>query len=133
MRLTTSSKYALLALLYLARHEKEDYISLSKITKDQKLPFKYLEHLMHVLCMAKIVVSLKGQHGGYKLARPASKISIAEVIRLLDGPLAPIESASVYFYKPTVIEKEKKLSKLMKDIRDFISGKLEKTTLKDLA
>jgi hypothetical protein len=50
----------------------------------------------------------------------------------MDGPLAPIGSVSRYFYKPTVIDKEKKLIKIMKNIRDYISSKLESTTLKDI-
>lgn len=133
MKLTTSSEYALLALLYIARHADKGFIPLSRIAKDQKLPFKYLEHLMHTMCRAGILTSSKGQRGGYKLVQPSNKISIAQIIRLFDGPLAPIDSVSVHFYKPTIIEKEKKLSGLMKNIRDFISTKLEKTSLKDLA
>jgi len=132
MKLTTSSEYALLALLYIARHADKGYIPLSKIAEKQKLPFKYLEHLMHALCRAEILSSSKGQHGGYQLARPSSRISIAKIIRLFDGPLAPVESVSVHFYKPTIIEKEKKLSEVMKKIRDYISAKLERTTLRDL-
>ena len=132
MRLTTSSEYALSALLYIARRPDKGYIPLYRITEAQKLPFKYLERIMHVMCRAEIVSSLKGQHGGYKLARPTNRISVAQIIRLLDGALAPVKSVSVHFYKPTVIEKEKKLTKLMRDIRDHISDKLEKTTLEDL-
>ena len=132
MRMTTASEYALLALLYIARHDTKGYISLSNITEDQELPFKYMEHLMHALCMAKIVLSSRGQRGGYKLARRPEKISLAQVIRLLDGPLAPVPSVSVYFYKPTIIEREKKLTKLMREIRNYISSRLENTTLKDL-
>ncbi|MFA5160358.1 MAG: Rrf2 family transcriptional regulator, partial [Candidatus Omnitrophota bacterium] len=63
------------------------------------------------------------------LSRPADKITIAEVVRLFDGPLAPTESVSRYFYKPTPIEKEKKLLGLMRDIRNQIAKKLEKTTV----
>lgn len=132
MRLTTASEYALVALLYITRSRKTDYIPLSTITASQRLPFKYMENLMHKLGRAGIVTGSKGQHGGYKLSRPADKITLAEVVRLLDGPLAPVGSVSKYFYKPTAIEKEKKLSKLMKEIRDHIADKLEKTTLKDL-
>ena len=132
MRLTTSSEYALLALLYIARHSGDGYIPLSRIAEDQKLPFKYLEHLMHMLRCAGILSGMKGQNGGYRLAVPSDKISLAKIIRLFDGPLAPVESASVHFYKPTIIEKEKKLSGIMKDIRNYIADKLENITLKDL-
>jgi Rrf2 family protein len=133
MRLTTHSEYALLALLYLSRHSANgELIPLSRITEEQKLPFKYMEHIMHTMLRAGLVSSSKGQKGGYKLARKPGQITVAQVIRLFDGPLAPVDSVSVHFYKPTIIEKEKKLTKLMKEIRDYISVKLEKTTLKDL-
>ena len=133
MKITTQSQYSLLVLLYLARSKEDSYIPLSKIAQKQKLSLKYLEHLMQPMCRAGILASAKGQKGGYKLAHKPEKISIAEIIRLFDGPLAPVESVSVYFYKPTVIEREKKLSHLMRGIRNHIAFKLEKTTLKDLA
>ena len=132
MKLTTSSEYAFLALLYIDRHPDKGYIPLSRIALDQQLPLKYLEHLMHTMCMAEILISSKGQRGGYKLARPADKISVAQIVRLFDGPLAPVESASVHFYKPTSIEKEKKLTGVFRDIRDYTSQKLEKTTIADV-
>ena len=133
MKLTTQSEYSLLALLYLARHGKKGHIPLATIAKEQGLPFKYLEQLMHTLIRAGIVRGLKGQHGGYQLALKPEEIPIAKIIRLFDGPLAPISSVSRYFYKPSMIEKEKKLSRVMRDIRDYISTKLEAITLKDMA
>ena len=78
------------------------------------------------------VQSLKGQHGGYRLARPANKITLAEVIRLFDGALAPTESVSKYFHESTPIEKEKKLLRVFKKIRDYVSDTLEATTLADV-
>ncbi|MBF0484517.1 MAG: Rrf2 family transcriptional regulator [Candidatus Omnitrophica bacterium] len=132
MKLTTQSEYSLLALLYLARHGEDGYIPLTNIAKDQELPFKYLEHLMRTLIRAGIVRGLKGQHGGYQLAHKPEEITIAQIIRLLDGALAPIGSVSRYFYKPSLIEKEKKLSRAMKEIRDYVSAKMEALTLKDL-
>lgn len=132
MRLTTASEYALLALLYMARHYAKGYTSLSKIAKDQKLPFKYMERLMHTLCRAQIILSLKGQRGGYKLAHRPEKVSVAQIIRLLDGQLASVSSVSVHFYKPTITEREKKLTKLLREIRNYVSSRLENTTLKDL-
>src|SRR5215831_13381314 len=106
MRLTSRSEYALLALIYLARQNAEAYISAEKIAEAQSIPLKFLEQILVALKRAKYLRSMKGQHGGYALAKPADTITIAEVIRLLDGPLAPTESVSKYFYKPTPIEKE---------------------------
>lgn len=132
MKLTTRSEYALLALIYLSRREGEGYIPLSKIAGAQKIPVKYLEQLAAVMCRAGYLTSTKGNRGGYALARSPGKITLAEVIRLFDGALAPDSAVSRYFYRSTPIEKEKKMILLLKDIRDYISEKLETKTLKDL-
>lgn len=132
MKLTTRSEYALLALVYLARHKDEGFISIDTIAKAQGIPPKFLEQLMLALKRAHFLRSIKGQHGGYTLSKDPSQIALAEVIRLFDGALAPTESVSENFYESTPIEKEKKLTKVFKDIRDYVSQKLEKTTIADV-
>ena len=69
---------------------------------------------------------------GYRLAKPANKITLAEIIRLIDGALAPTESVSINFYEPTPIEKEQNLVIVFKEIRDYISNKLENTSIQDV-
>ena len=132
MKLTRRSEYALLALIHLARAKGEGYVAVAAIAEAQGLPAKFLEQLLMALKRARLVKSQKGPHGGYRLARPAEKISLAEVIRLLDGALAPTESVSTYFYEPTPVEREKRLLRVFKEIRDQISARLEKTTLADV-
>ncbi|TFG58107.1 MAG: Rrf2 family transcriptional regulator, partial [Spirochaetales bacterium] len=78
------------------------------------------------------VSSRQGAEGGYKLAKPPGDIHLAEIIRLMDGPLAPADSVSTYFYQSTPIEKNDKLVAILRDIRNYISDKLEKTSLSDL-
>ena len=68
----------------------------------------------------------------FKAARAASAISLAEIIRLFDGALAPTESVSKYYYESTPIEREKKLVKVLLNIRDHIANKLEKTTIANM-
>jgi Rrf2 family cysteine metabolism transcriptional repressor len=133
MKLTSRSEYALLALVYLNRHDDEGFISVETIALAQGIPAKYLEQILLALKRAKYVRSSKGPHGGYRLAKPANKITLAEVIRLFDGALAPTESVSQYFYESTPIEKEKSLVRVFKEIRDFVSNKLEHTTLADVS
>jgi Rrf2 family cysteine metabolism transcriptional repressor len=133
MKLTTRSEYALLALLYLARHPTDDYVTVETIAAAQSIPHKYLEQIMLALKRARYVRSSKGQHGGYRLAKTAGKIQLAEIIRLFDGALAPTESVSEHFYETTPIEKEKGLIAVFKDIRDYAAAKLEKTTLADVS
>lgn len=133
MKLTSRSEYALLALVYLSRHNAEAYISVETIALAQGIPPKFLEQILLALKRAKYLRSFKGQHGGYRLAKIPDKITLAEVIRLFDGALAPTESVSRYFYEPTPIEKEKSLVKVFKEIRDYVAEKLEHTTLADVS
>ena len=133
MKLTRRSEYALLALIHLSRAEGKGYVNVAAMAKAQGLPGKFLEQLLIALKRGGLVKSKKGPHGGYRLARPAGKISLAEIIRLLDGALAPTESVSTYFYEPTPVEREKRLLRIFKEIRDFVSTKLEKTTLADVS
>ncbi len=133
MKLTTRSEYALLALVHLARHADEGYLSVQSIADAKAIPAKFLEQILLTLKHARYVRSLKGQRGGYRLARPANKVCLAEIIRLFDGALAPTESVSKYFYESTPIEKERSLLRVFKEIRDLVSAKLEQTTLADVA
>jgi len=132
MKLTSRSEYALLALLYLARQGATGYVSVETIATAQDIPYKYLEQIMLALKRARFVTSSKGQRGGYKLARPPERISLAEVIRLFDGALAPTDSVSQYFYETTPVEKEQRLIEVFKDIRDYVARRLEQTTLADV-
>jgi len=133
MKLTSRSEYALLALVYLNRREGEGFVSVETIALAQGIPPKYLEQILLALKRSKYLRSSKGQHGGYRLGKPANKITLAEVIRLFDGALAPTESVSRYYYESTPIEKEKSLVRVFKEIRDFVSTKLEHTTLADVS
>lgn len=133
MKLTSKSEYALLALIYLARNRSDSFVPVQVIASAQGIPAKFLEQILLILKRAKFLRSLRGQAGGYALAKPAEQIHLAEVIRLFDGALAPTESVSVYFYESTPIEKEQSLLALFRDIRDYISTKLESTTLADVS
>ncbi len=132
MKLTTKSEYSLLALIYIARHQKKKFIKIEDICQKYKIPKKYLEHLLSVLKGNRYIKTKRGTSGGYQLLLPANKISMAEIIRLMDGALAPVESVSKYFYSYTQLEKEKKIIRVFKDIRDYTAEKLEKLTIKDL-
>ena len=133
MKLTSRSEYALLALVHLARQDPAEYVTVQAIAEAQEIPPRFLEQILLALKRARYVRSLKGQHGGYQLARAPKEIHLAEIIRLIDGALAPTESVSQYFYESTPIEKEKKLLGVFRKIRDLVSNVLEKTTLADVA
>jgi len=132
MKLTTKSEYLLLALIYIARHGKKGYINVEEICSKYNIPKKYLEYLLSILRQSRYIKTKRGAGGGYRLAMPAEKISVAQIIRLMDGALAPTESVSMYFFSHTPLEKEKKVLKVLKEIRDYVSSKLENLKLSDL-
>jgi Rrf2 family protein len=132
MKLTTRSEYALLALIHLGRHGADGFVPVAAIANAQGIPVKYLEQILLALKRARLVRSLKGQHGGYQLLPPANRITLAEVIRLFDGALAATTSASEYFYAPTPIERERRLVGFFKEIRDEVARRMESTTIADV-
>jgi Rrf2 family protein len=133
MKLSTRSEYACLALIDLAQHRDEGFVPTALIAERQGVPRQYLEQILLILKRAGYVRSRRGTGGGYRLARDAASISMAQVIRLLDGALAPVESVSRYFYEPTPISRNAHLLEVFGEIRDFVSDKLENTTFADLA
>lgn len=132
MKLTTKSEYSILALIYMARHQQKELIKIEEICSQCDIPKKYLELLFTILRQNRYLKTKRGAAGGYTLARPASKIIIAEIIRLMDGALAPTESVSRYFFSHTPLEREKKVMKVFKEIRDYVAARLEGLKLSDL-
>jgi len=132
MRLSTKSEYSLLALIYIARHEKDGFIKIEDMCSRYDMPKKYLEQLLSVLRQNRYIKTRTGASGGYRLAVPTKKITVAAIIRLMDGALAPTESVSKYFFSETPLHKEKKIIRALKEIRDYVSNKLENLKLSDL-
>ena len=132
MKLSLKSEYALLALIDLAENADGGYIKLVDICSRKNIPRKFLEQIFLVLKGAGFVKSRRGIDGGYMLALKPSAISLAQVVRLLDGALAASGSVSKYFYTETPIEQNAKLLSVFSEIRDYISEKMEKTTLDQL-
>jgi Rrf2 family transcriptional regulator, cysteine metabolism repressor len=132
MKLTARSEYALLALVYLARQNSEKVVSADSIARAKAIPPKFLEQILLTLKRARYLRSTKGQRGGYQLTKPADAVTLAEIVRLFDGALAPTESTSKYFYGPSPIEKERKLLRIFREIRDVVSDRLEAATIADM-
>lgn len=136
MKLTNRTEYALLALIYLTRRARQrgsGYAHADEISEAQEIPKRFLQQILHALKTARIVLSVKGKDGGYALARPAEEITVAEVVRLFDGALAPSRSVSKYYYESTPIEKERGMVALLREIRKMVSDKLEQVTLSDVS
>jgi len=91
MKLSTRGRYATRALLDLAFHQEEEPVLLKDIAQRQQISLRYLEHLITPLLAAGIIRSTRGVRGGVWLAKPPQEIKLSEVIRLLEGSIAPVE------------------------------------------
>jgi len=133
VKLSNKSQYACLALIKLSReYEGESLSTISEIAESQDIPKKYLEQILLTLKRGGYVTSYKGASGGYKCRKDPSEISVAEIIRLFDGPLAPVESVSEHFFEHTPLEKSENLLDVFREIREYAARKLENTHFSDL-
>ena len=98
--LTKKGKYGLKAMLHLAGLEPSAVAQLTEIAETNSISKKFLDHILTEMRHAGFVYSKRGRGGGYALARPANDIRVGEIIRVLDGPLAPILCASVTAFRP---------------------------------
>ena len=128
MKLSLRSEYALLTLIQLARHSQP--VSVAELLTLQKISADALSEILTVLSARRYVELAEGQVG---LAKSAGQISVAEIIRLFDGVLAPLEPVSSKGYAPAPMDNEAKLVGLFENIQEQISTRLENTTLADLA
>jgi len=94
MKISTKGRYGLQALIDLATHGDEKCISVSSIAQRQGISEHYLEQLLSQMNRAGFVKSVRGLYGGYKLNRPAEEITVAEILRILEGPMYPVECLS---------------------------------------
>lgn len=133
MRLSSKGEYACLALVYLAQNESAGPISTQEIASANGIPKKFLEQILLTLKHNGYVRSRKGPDGGYSLAKPAAGISLAEIIRLMDGALAPVGSVSEYFPSPSPAQRSVALTAVFREIRNYLAEKLESTSFDDLA
>lgn len=90
MKISTKGRYALRMLIDLASHPSDGFIALKTIAERQDISKKYLEQIVPILNKTDILLTNRGFQGGYQLGRPASKISVGEVLRLTEGSLAPV-------------------------------------------
>jgi Rrf2 family cysteine metabolism transcriptional repressor len=132
MRLSTKGEYASRAMLELSLRYDQGPLHVREISEAQVIPRRFLEQILLLLKRAGYLKSRKGQKGGYALAKPPSAITVAEVIRVMDGPLAPIDCVSVMAHEPCPMETTCGLRWLWKDVRDSVAGILERTTFADL-
>jgi len=132
--LSQKCKYALQALLLLAREPTQDLQLVSDIAEREKLPRKFLEAILLELNRNGLVRSRRGRGGGYALAKPADLITFGQVVRIIDGPLAPLSCVSVNYYRRCDDCKDEmtcEIRKVMRRVRDAIAAELDGTSLQD--
>ena len=132
MKITKRGEYALKALLALAFVYGQKTLSLREISGQEKLPVKFLEQIMMVLKRSELVQSIKGKHGGYSLSRPPEEIAVGEVIRVVDGPLAPVATAQEIERRIQREERHPGLYSILLDVRNAISEILDHKSLADI-
>ncbi|GAB7027473.1 RrF2 family transcriptional regulator [Geotalea toluenoxydans] len=133
--ISKKTKYALKALIYLSRTKKGEPVLIADLAEDEKIPKKFLELILLTLKNNGILHSRKGKGGGYSLGKLPKEISMGSVIRMLEGPLAPVPCVSETAYsKCTECEDETTcgIRLVMKDVRDAITQILDHTTLQDV-
>lgn len=132
MKLSKKSDYALRAMIYLSMNYKNGAVQIKEISAKEKIPQKFLENILLTLRKAGILNSKIGLKGGYELARSPDLITLGEVIRALDGAIAPVDCVSKISYKPCSEEVTCVIRGVMIDIRNAITDVLDKMTFADM-
>ena len=130
--ISKKTKYGLQALTTLARKYGEGPVLIATLAKDDEIPIKFLELILLDLKNGGILESKKGPGGGYLLSRPPEKITVGSVIRLMEGPLAPLPCASETAYRPCEECRDVEhcgTRMVMREVRDATAAILERTTL----
>jgi Rrf2 family protein len=133
--LSRKARYALRALYALAADEVRGPVLIAELAEREKIPRKFLEAILLELKNAGVLRSKKGKGGGYALARPSERITVGEVVRIIDGPLAPIPCASEQNFvrcEECTDETTCGTRQVMKKVRDAIAAILDTTTLADV-
>jgi Rrf2 family cysteine metabolism transcriptional repressor len=131
MRISRKGEYALRAMTYLALHHKSGPVPIHEISGREKIPQKFLEQILLQLKRTGLLESKRGSHGGYILSRDPKRVSLARIIREIDGPLAPLGCVSKWAHVRCPDEKHCGLRKVMLGVRNVVAEMLEGITLED--
>jgi Rrf2 family protein len=133
MKISKRGEYGLRAMIDLALASElgRDLVQLNELAESEKIPVKFLEQIVLALKEGGFLESVRGKYGGYRLSRPAKEILIGQIVRYLDGPLAPIACVSQTAYQRCSCPDEDHcgLRMLMLDVRNAIANILDRYTL----
>jgi Rrf2 family protein len=134
VKLSQRGHYALRALIVLGMNHSDSVVRIQSISTAQNIPKRFLEQILNDLKAAGFLESKRGIAGGYRLKMPPEKITLAEIVRLIEGPLAPVSCVSERFYERCTCPSEEKcgIRSVMKEVREAIVKVLETVTLAQL-
>ena len=134
MKLSLRGEYALRALLVLGLNYDGPVVRIQKVSQQQNIPKRFLEQILNDLKSAGIVQSRRGVAGGYRLAKPPDQITLAAVVRHIEGALAPVSCVSEQFYEKCSCPDESRcaIRSVMKEIREAVVKIAETVTIADL-
>jgi Rrf2 family protein len=134
MRLSLRGEYALRALLVLGLNYDQPMVHIQSISDQQNIPKRFLEQILNDLKSAAFVQSRRGVAGGYRLARPPEEITLAAVVRHIEGALAPVSCVSEQFYEKCSCPDESRcaIRSAMKEVRDALVRVAERITIAEL-
>jgi Rrf2 family protein len=132
VKISQRGLYALKALTHLAESYDQGLVKIHAIAEEEALPEKFLEGILVTLKNARLVSSQRGRAGGYRLRRPPGEIVIGDVVRIIDGPLAPFGDAVELAYRVKTEPRHAGLFDLFLDVRNSAAAILDRTTLEDL-
>jgi Rrf2 family protein len=134
MKLSLRGEYALRALLVLGLKHDESVVRIEAISKQQNIPKRFLEQILNDLKSAGMVQSRRGVAGGYRLAKPPDQISLAAIVRHVEGALAPVSCVSERFYEKCSCPDESRcaIRAVMKEVREAVVKVAERVTLAEM-
>lgn len=132
MKLSRRGLYALRALSALAEEPGDEVLKIAAIAESEKIPVKFLEGILVTLKNARLVESVRGAQGGYRLKRAPADIFLGEIVRLMDGPLAPFGDAAELRRLAAEDPAQPGLFSILLDVRDAASTILDRTSLADV-
>lgn len=132
MRISTRGRYGLRAMVDMALNTPTEVSTLRSIAENQNLSESYLEQVFTSLRKAGLVIAIRGAQGGYKLGRPANRITVGEILKSLEGPLAPVHCVEMTAVQQCDREDFCNTRPFWEDLNKVINDFLENTSLQDL-
>jgi Rrf2 family protein len=133
MKISTRTEYGIRVLVVLARADDDACLSLSEISRREKLPHAYLEQLIGDLRRASLVTATRGQSGGYRLARPAAEIAMADAVRALEGPILEMPCAGADDFEHCDRPQPCSVHEVFQRVYESLSASLGSTNLAEVA